>query len=241
MTVVLETVDLSKSFGGVKVIDDLSVTLNAGEALGIVGPNGAGKTTLFNLITGVHRPDSGRVTFNDRDITHLSRQERCRAGIGRTYQIPKPFSDMSVFENVLVCAAYARGLSERASYERCVEVLELTHLTPKSNVRAGALPLLDRKRLELARALAGDPAVLLLDEIAGGLTENEVEMVIGTVKNLLAQGISIIWIEHIVHALLAVVGRIVAISYGRNLIEGDPNEVMCSDEVQACYMGGTPI
>jgi branched-chain amino acid transport system ATP-binding protein len=241
MTVVLETAGLCKSFGGVKVIDDLSVKLNAGEALGIVGPNGAGKTTLFNLITGVHRPDSGRVTFKDRDITRLSRQDRCHAGIGRTYQIPRPFSDMSVFENVLVCAAYARGLSERASYERCVETLEITHLSAKANTRAGALPLLDRKRLELARALAGDPAVLLLDEIAGGLTENEVEMVIGTVKNLLAQGISIIWIEHIVRALLAVVGRIVAISYGRNLIEGDPNEVMCSDEVQACYMGGTPI
>jgi branched-chain amino acid transport system ATP-binding protein len=241
MTVVLETVGLCKSFGGVKVIDDLSVRVNEGEALGIVGPNGAGKTTLFNLITGVHRPDEGRVTFKDKDITHLSRQGICRAGIGRTYQIPKPFSDMSVFENVLVCAAYARGLSERASYERCVETLEITHLSAKANTRAGALPLLDRKRLELARALAGDPTVLLLDEIAGGLTENEVEMVIATVKNLLAQGITIIWIEHIVRALLAVVDRIVAISYGRNLIEGDPNAVMCSDEVQACYMGGTPI
>ncbi len=241
MTVVLETVGLCKSFGGVKVIDDLSVKLNEGEALGIVGPNGAGKTTLFNLITGVYRPDAGRITFEDRDITHLSRQERCRAGIGRTYQIPKPFSDMSVFENVLVCAAYARGLSERASYERCVETLEITHLSAKANTRAGALPLLDRKRLELARALAGDPSVLLLDEIAGGLTENEVELVIATVKNLLAQGVTIVWIEHIVRALLAVAGRIVAISYGRNLIEGDPEEVMCSDEVQACYMGGTPI
>ncbi len=241
MTVVLETVGLCKSFGGVKVIDDLSVQLSEGEALGIVGPNGAGKTTLFNLITGVYRPDEGRVTFKDKDITHLSRQDICRAGIGRTYQIPKPFGDMSVFENVLVCAAYARGLSERASYERCVETLEITHLSAKANVRAGALPLLDRKRLELARALAGDPAVLLLDEIAGGLTENEVELVIGTVKNLLAQGITIVWIEHIVRALLAVVSRIVAISFGRNLIEGDPNEVMCSDEVQACYMGGTPI
>jgi len=241
MTVLLETADLCKSFGGVRVIDDLSVTLNEGEALGIVGPNGAGKTTLFNLITGVYRPDSGRVTFRDRDITHVSRQDICRAGLGRTYQIPKPFSDMSVFENVLVGAAYARGVGEKASYERCVEVLEVTHLSPKANVRAGALPLLDRKRLELARALAGDPTVLLLDEIAGGLTENEVEMVIATVKNLLAHGVSIIWIEHIVHALLAVVDRIVAISFGRNLIEGDPNEVMCSEEVQACYMGGTPI
>ena len=241
MTVLLETEGLCKSFGGIKVIDDLNVKLNEGEALGIVGPNGAGKTTLFNLITGVYRPDEGRVTFMDKDITHLKREAICRAGIGRTYQIPKPFGDMSVFENVLVCAAYARGMSERASYERCVETLHITHLDDKANTRAGALPLLDRKRLELARALAGDPKVLLLDEIAGGLTENEVEMVITTVKNLLAHGISIIWIEHIVRALLAVVDRIVAISFGRNLIEGDPNEVMCSEEVQACYMGGTPI
>ncbi len=241
MTVVLETVGLCKSFGGVKVIDDLSVKLNEGEALGIVGPNGAGKTTFFNLITGVYRPDEGRVIYRDKDITGVKRHDRCREGIGRTFQIPKPFGDMSVFENVLVCAAYGRNMSERASYRRCVETLELTGLAPKANKQAGALPLLDRKRLELARALAGDPQVLLLDEIAGGLTDSEVEQLIQTVKDLHAEGISIIWIEHIVHALLAVVQRIVAISFGRNLIEGDPNEVMCSDEVQACYMGGTPL
>ena len=241
MTVVLETVGLCKSFGGVKVIDDLSVKLNEGEALGIVGPNGAGKTTFFNLVTGVYRPDEGRVMYRDKDITGVKRHDRCREGIGRTFQIPKPFGDMSVFENVLVCAAYGRNMSERASYQRCVETLELTGLAPKANKQAGALPLLDRKRLELARALAGDPQVLLLDEIAGGLTDSEVEQLIQTVKDLHAEGISIIWIEHIVHALLAVVQRIVAISFGRNLIEGDPNEVMCSDEVQACYMGGTPL
>ncbi len=241
MTVVLETVGLCKSFGGVKVIDDLDVKLYEGEALGIVGPNGAGKTTLFNLITGVYRPDEGRVMYKERDITGVKRHVRCREGIGRTFQIPKPFGDMSVFENVLVCAAYGRNLSERASYRRCVETLELTGLAAKANKQAGALPLLDRKRLELARALAGDPTVLLLDEIAGGLTDSEVEALIQTVKDLHAEGISIIWIEHIVHALLAVVQRIVAISFGRNLIEGDPNEVMCSDEVQACYMGGTPL
>ena len=241
MSVVLETTGLMKSFGGVQVIDDLSVKLNEGEALGIVGPNGAGKTTLFNLITGVYRPDDGRVTFQGKDITHMAKQDRCREGIGRTFQIPKPFSDMSVFENVLVCAAYGRGMSERASYQRCVETLELTKLSAKANKQAGALPLLDRKRLELARALAGDPKVLLLDEIAGGLTEGEGDVLIQTIKDLHSEGISIIWIEHIVHALLAVVSRIVAISFGRNLIEGDPNEVMCSEEVQACYMGGTPV
>ena len=241
MTAVLEIAGLNKSFGGVKVIDDLCLTLNDGEALGIVGPNGAGKTTMFNLITGVYRPDEGRVLYKGKDITHDSRHARCREGIGRTFQIPKPFGDMSVFENVLVCAAYGRGMGEKASYQRCVETLELTGLAPKANRQAGALPLLDRKRLEMARALAGDPTVLLLDEIAGGLTEAEVEDLIVTVKDLHGEGISIIWIEHIVHALLAVVQRIVAISFGHNLIEGDPEEVMCSDEVQACYMGGTPI
>jgi len=196
---------------------------------------------LFNLITGVYRPDAGRVVFKDKDITHLARQDRCRQGIGRTFQIPKPFTDMSVFENVLVCAAYGRGMSERASYARCAETLELTKLSAKANKQAGALPLLDRKRLELARALAGDPTVLLLDEVAGGLTETEVEALIETIRDLHREGVSIIWIEHIVHALMAVVGRIVAISFGRNLVEGDPNEVMRSEEVQACYMGGTPI
>ena len=241
MTVVLETAGLRKSFGGVLVIDDLSVQLNEGEALGIIGPNGAGKTTLFNLMTGVHRPDDGRVVFKGRDITHVPRQDRCRQGIGRTYQIPRPFSDMSVFENVLVCASYARGMSERASYRRCVETLELTRLTDKANQRAGTLTLLNRKRLELARALAGDPTVLLLDEIAGGLTEAEVDELIETVRDLHAEGVSIIWIEHIVHALLAAVDRIFAINFGRKIAEGEPEDVMCSDEVQACYMGGTPV
>jgi branched-chain amino acid transport system ATP-binding protein len=241
VTVVLETAGLRKSFGGVLVIDDLSVQLNEGEALGIIGPNGAGKTTLFNLMTGVHRPDDGRVVFKGRDITRVPRQDRCRQGIGRTYQIPRPFSDMSVFENVLVCASYARGMSERASYRRCVETLELTRLTDKANQRAGTLTLLNRKRLELARALAGDPTVLLLDEIAGGLTEAEVDELIETVRDLHAEGVSIIWIEHIVHALLAAVDRIFAINFGRKIAEGEPEDVMCSDEVQACYMGGTPV
>ena len=241
MTAVLETVGLMKSFGGVKVIDDLSISLGDGEALGIVGPNGAGKTTFFNLVSGVYRPDAGRVVIKQRDVTHGSRQQRCRLGLGRTYQIPKPFSDMSVFENVLVCAAYARDKSERASYERCVEVLEMTQLLKKANHRAGALPLLDRKRLELARALAGDPAILLLDEIAGGLTEGEVDALIQTIRALRVAGISIIWIEHIVNALLAVVDRIAAINFGALLVEGKPNDVMCSTEVQACYLGNVAV
>ena len=240
LTAVLETQGLRKSFGGVLVIDDLSISVQRGEALGIVGPNGAGKTTWFNLVTGAVHADAGKVIFEGKDITHLSRHGRCRLGIGRTFQIPKPFSGMTVFENLLVGATHGRGKSERASYDRCVEILETTGLLKKANVVAGMLTLLDRKRLELARALATEPSLLLMDEIAGGLTEAEVEELIGEIKKLRETGITIIWIEHIVHALLAVVDRILVIQFGRELCQGDPREVMNSQEVQACYMGGTP-
>jgi branched-chain amino acid transport system ATP-binding protein len=240
MTTALETQGLRKSFGGVSVIDDLSISVENGEALGIVGPNGAGKTTWFNLITGAVHADAGKVIFEGRDITRLSRHERCRVGIGRTFQIPKPFSGMTVFENILVGATHGRGMRERASYDRCVEILDITGLHKKVNVLAGSLTLLDRKRLELARALATDPHLLLLDEIAGGLTQAEVEELIAEIKKLREIGITIVWIEHIVHALLAVVDRIVVINFGRELCQGDPREVMNSQEVQACYMGGTP-
>jgi branched-chain amino acid transport system ATP-binding protein len=240
LTAVLETEGLRKSFGGVLVIDDLSIGVDRGEALGIVGPNGAGKTTWFNLVTGAVHADGGKVVFEGRDITHLSKHERCRRGIGRTFQIPRPFSGMTVFENVLVGATHGRNKPERASYQRCVETLEITGLIKKANVLAGSLTLLDRKRLELARALATDPTLLLMDEIAGGLTEAEVEQLIMEIKKLRETGITIVWIEHIVHALLAVVDRIVVIQFGRKLCEGEPHEVMNSQEVQACYMGGTP-
>jgi len=205
-----------------------------------VGPNGAGKTTWFNLITGAVHADAGKVVFDGKDITRQPRHERVRAGIGRTFQIPRPFVGMTVFENILVGATYGRGMSERASYDRCIEVLDLTGLHKKVNVLAGSLTLLDRKRLELARALATDPKLLLLDEIAGGLTEAEVLDLIEEIKGLRKLGVTIVWIEHIVHALLAVVDRISVIQFGRNLCEGDPHEVMNSAEVQACYMGGTP-
>jgi branched-chain amino acid transport system ATP-binding protein len=240
MTKALETVGLHKSFGGVQVIDDLSISVDTGEALGIVGPNGAGKTTWFNLITGAVHLDAGKVFFEGRDVTGLSKHQRCRAGIGRTFQIPKPFAGMTVFENVLVGATHGRNMPERASYDKCVEVLEITGLHKKVNLRAGSLTLLDRKRLELARALATDPKLLLLDEIAGGLTQAEVEELIEEIKKLRETGVTIVWIEHIVHALLAVVDRIVVIQFGTKLCEGDPHEVMNSQEVQACYMGGTP-
>jgi branched-chain amino acid transport system ATP-binding protein len=167
----------------------------------------------------------------------MARHERCRAGIGRTFQIPKPFSGMTVFENVLVGATHGRNMKERASYDHCIDILEITGLHKKVNVLAGSLTLLDRKRLELARALATDPKILLLDEIAGGLTEHEVQSLIETIRQLRTQGITIIWIEHIVHALLAVVDRLMAIDFGHLIAEGDPKTVINSPEVRDVYTG----
>jgi branched-chain amino acid transport system ATP-binding protein len=227
----------SKAFGSLTVTDDFSLTLKDGEALGVIGPNGAGKTTMFNLITGDVRPDAGRITLFGADITSLSPAARCHAGIGRSYQIPHPFVGMTVFENVLVGAAFGDTCSEHEGGEIAVEILKRTGLIDKCNMLAGALTLLDRKRLELARSLATQPKVLLLDEIAGGLTEHEVHELIDTIKSIRADGVAIIWIEHIVHALIAVVDRVVAINFGKLLKEGKPEEVMASPEVQEVYMG----
>lgn len=233
----LELSGVSKSYGALKVTDDLSFSLGKGEALGIIGPNGAGKTTLFNLVTGNVRPDVGRVSFNGRDVTDLSASRRCHLGIGRSYQVPHPFAGMTVFENVLVGATFGAGHAEREGTPLAIFALERTGLLAKANLLAGALPLLDRKRLELARALATEPDLLLLDEIAGGLTEHEVAELIESIQDIRAEGTSIIWIEHIVHALLAVVDRLLVINFGSLLMQGEPAEVMASPEVQEIYLG----
>jgi branched-chain amino acid transport system ATP-binding protein len=237
MTVILEAEHLTKSYGAVTVVDDLSVSLHTGEALGVVGPNGAGKTTMINLLTGIVHADSGRVKFDGTDISRKHPNERCILGLGRTYQIPKPFEGMTVFENVLVGGTYGRGRGEKESYELCAFALHRTGLLPRANVLAESLSLLERKRLELARALATEPKVLLLDEIAGGLTEGEVRSLIETIRGLRSEGISIIWIEHIVHALLAVVDRLIAIDFGKLIAEGDPETVINSPQVRDVYMG----
>jgi len=237
MTVILQAEHLTKSYGAVRVVDDLSVSLIEGEALGVVGPNGAGKTTMINLLAGIIHADEGTVVFAGSDVSRRSPDQRCHAGLGRTYQIPKPFEGMTVFENVLVGGTYGRGRSEKESYEVCARALHRTSLLPRANVLAESLSLLERKRLELARALATEPKVLLLDEIAGGLTEGEVRSLIETIKQLRAEGLSIIWIEHIVHALLAVVDRLIAIDFGKLIAEGDPNTVINSPAVRDVYMG----
>jgi branched-chain amino acid transport system ATP-binding protein len=237
MTALLRLDRVCKSFGSLTVADEVSFELQEGEALGIIGPNGAGKSTLFNLITGGLRPQSGRIHLAGRDITDLPPHERCRAGIGRSYQIPHPFSKMTVLENLLVGAVFASGRSERACYDHCVAVLGATGLLARANQRAGTLTLLGRKRLELARALATRPRVLLLDEIAGGLTEHECRELVGTIRAIHASGTAIVWIEHIVHALTAVVGRLLVINFGRLLAQGEPRAVMADPAVREVYLG----
>jgi branched-chain amino acid transport system ATP-binding protein len=228
---------VSKTFGAVKAVDKISLTVAEGEALGVLGPNGAGKTTLFDLIGGDTTPDSGRVMFDGRDLTHLRPHQRCRAGIGRSYQIPHPFSGMTVLENLLAAAVFGGGRTESAAYPVCVDILERAGLVRWINTPAGALGLLDRKRLELARALATAPRLLLLDEIAGGLTDHEASELTAFIRDIRRQGIAIVWIEHVVHALIASVSRLVALNAGQIIAEGDPREVIASSTVQRVYMG----
>ncbi len=231
---------MSKRFGALAVLDALSMTVAAGEALGVIGPNGAGKTTLFNLIAGGLRPDAGRVVFAGADITQMAPAARCRAGIGRSYQIPHPFVGMTVFENLLVGATFGDGRREAEAYDVCVAALRRTGMLRRVNTRAGSLTLLERKRLELARALVTGPRLLLLDEIAGGLTESECGGLVETVREVHAAGVAIVWIEHVLHALRAVVSRLMVIDFGRNIAEGAPDAVMASPRVREIYLGLEP-
>ncbi|MGT2453636.1 ABC transporter ATP-binding protein [Cupriavidus basilensis] len=234
---VLSAEMLVKRFGAVTVADNLSVTLGHAEALGVIGPNGAGKSSFFNLLSGNIRADSGRILLDGRDVTNASPNERAIAGIGRTYQIPRPFSQLTVFENLLVGAFFGARMDARRAQQHCYETLALTGLLRHADKPAAALSLLERKRLELARALATRPKVLLLDEIAGGLTEGEAAELVATIQGIHAHGTAIIWIEHVVHALLAVVSRLMVLSLGKKLMEGEPSAVMNSAAVRDVYLG----
>ncbi len=233
----LEIAGLRKSFGSIIVADDFNLVIAPGEAVGIIGPNGAGKTTLFNLIGGGLSPNAGTIRLDGRDLTRAAPQARCRAGIGRTHQIPQPFEKLTVFENLLVGAVHGRRQSEREVTQSCGEILERLDLLKRANQLAGSLTLLERKRLEMARALATAPRLLLLDEIAGGLTEGECGQLVETIREIHRTGVAILWIEHVVHALLAVIERLVVLNFGRKIAEGDPREVMSSPEVRQIYIG----
>lgn len=228
---------VSKFYGALKVTDDISLSVDQGETLGILGPNGAGKTTLFNLISGDVPVTGGHIEYQGQDVTHLPPHLRCRRGIGRSYQVPQPFGNQSVFENLVTAACFGAGHGERQAWDTAVRVLEQTGLSPWANQPAGSLTLLNRKRLELARALATEPQLLLLDEIAGGLTEPEAKALVQELQRIKASGITMIWIEHVVHALLALADRLFVINFGRYLVQGKPQEVMNDPEVQRVYMG----
>lgn len=236
MSILLETNGLTKSFGALRAVDDVSLSLKEGGTLGIIGPNGAGKSSLFNLIAGVMTADSGQVLWQGQDITTLSAAERCRVGIGRTYQIPKPFGGLTVHENLLVAAEFGGGHSAE-THRMCRDILDQMELSHLSDAPASGLRLLERKRLEMARALATRPKVLLLDEIAGGLTDLECGSLIAAIRDIKAQGVAIIWIEHVVHALFAVVDRLAVINFGAKIAEGPPKATFDSAEVQSIYLG----
>jgi len=228
---------VNRSFGALTVADGVTFDVAEGEALGIIGPNGAGKSTLFNLIAGNIAPDSGTIRFLGEDVTKTPAMRRCISGMGRSVQIPQPLSKLTVFENLLVAGAFGRNRSEADVAQDCAEVLRKTGLLAKANTVAGSLSLLERKRLELARALATDPKLLLLDEIAGGLTEGECGELVETIKAIHAQGVTIIWIEHVLHALNSVVERLLVLHFGKVIGIGKPEAIMASAEVREIYLG----
>lgn len=236
-TPALELRGVRKRFGQVLVADGLSLSVPEGQLLGIVGPNGAGKTTLFAMISGNVRPDAGEIEVRGRDVTSLGAAARTRLGIGRTYQVPRPFEHMTVFENVLTAAVHGARLSRGDAHSSALRVLGLTGLLVTANQPAGRLTLLARKRLEVARALATRPAVLLLDEVAGGLTDPEVDELLGIVRTLKAEGLTVLWIEHVVHALLRSVDRLVCLASGSLVADGEPAAVMADRTVREVYLG----
>ena len=234
----LEVADLNKRFGSVIVAQSLSFHVRKGEALGIVGPNGAGKSTLLNLINGNEVLDSGALNFDGKALKSLSSSKRSKLGIARTFQIPRPFSGMTVFENVLVATNFApEKLSSKQREQRAIDAIERTGLGEYMNTPAGKLRLLDRKRLELSRAVATNPRLILLDEIAGGLTDTELPILLNIIKQMKSEGVTIIWIEHIVHALVSVVDRLMCIAGGNVIAIGEPRAVLADPKVIELYLG----
>ncbi|WP_443630123.1 ABC transporter ATP-binding protein [Candidatus Njordibacter sp. Uisw_056] len=227
-----------KNFGAVSVLKNVNFEMRSNEAIGIVGPNGAGKTTFLSALAGAFVPDSGVISLYGEDVTAKDASERCKLGVVRTHQIPKPFGGMTVFENVLVAAFYGVNVDQETAYQYTLDSLSLSGMTEIANRQAENLGLLDRKRLELARALATQPKILLLDEIAGGLTDAEADELIVTIKELHNRNIGIIWIEHIVRVLLQVVDRLICMNAGEIIADGDPKTVLNNSQVVSAYLGG---
>ena len=237
MNEILSAKDIGISFGSNEVLKSVNLALNHNEVLGIIGPNGAGKTVLLNILCGILTPTKGSVIFEGQDITHQKITERCRIGFGRTFQVPRPFEKMTVLENIMVGSVFGAGLTEKQAKKKAMEIASFIGLDHRLTWFAGKLGLLERKRLEIGRALSTDPKVLLLDEVGGGLTETEVGSIIDLVKKVKANGLSVIWIEHIIRTMLEGTDRILLLANGADVICGLPQEVMQSKEVREVYMG----
>lgn len=241
MDVILKVDDLGIVFGSNEVLKSVNYELYNNEVLGVIGPNGAGKTVMLNILTGLLSPSKGRIYYKGSDITQAKITDRCRMGLGRTFQIPKSFEKMTVLENVMVGAVYGNGVNERVAKRSSIEIIDMMGLGPKQKNFAGKLSLLDRKRLEIGRALATNAEVLLFDEVAGGLIESELEQIIEIVKTIKGQGRSIIWIEHVLQTMLEGTDRVLCLAEGRDLICGKPSEVLDSKEVAECYLGADEL
>ncbi len=238
MDTILSFKNVNAGYGSVQILNDLTFEVKKGEVYGVIGPNGCGKTTMFNALIGLIVPTKGEIIYDGHNITKMSAASRCHKGIGRTYQVPRPFEDMSVFENVLVASVHGTGHSEKEGAKIALDALKITELYEKREVRSGELTLLDRKRLEIARALGTQPKLLLLDEVAAGLTEAEVQDVMKMVANLKLAGYSIIWIEHVIQTMVESTDTLMCMAEGHNLIVGKPLEVMNSKLVEEVYLGG---
>ncbi len=235
---VLAIQNVSLAFGGLQALSQVSFDVHAGEILGLIGPNGAGKTTLFNVIGGVYRPQAGRVVFRGADITGVIPYRIARLGIARTHQIVRPLGDLTVKENVTAGACFGREYLSRSQGERVAqEVLEFVELADKGEMLASALNVAEKKRLEMARALAARPFLLLLDEVLSGLNANEVAAMLAVIREIRNRGTTVIMIEHLMHAIMNVSGRIVALDYGKMIAEGKPDVVAHDPQVVEAYLG----
>ena len=237
---VLSVDGVKKSFGGLLAVNDVSFELPAGQIMGLMGPNGAGKTTLVNVICGFYKPDAGKITFQGRDVTGSPAHRICRLGMARTFQIPQPFWEMTALQNVAVAAMYARGLGKAEAEAKAPEILQFTDLLDKADILAKDLSTITLKRLEVARALATEPTLVLVDEAAAGLDESELPQMLDLLESIRQTGVTIILIEHVMKVMREAVDMILAMNEGSTIAYGTPDEVMNDYKVIECYLGECP-